>query len=123
MDIASRIDQAMKIAGIKSQADLARKAGLPESTVTRVLKIGGNPSINTVAALSRTLRVSMDWIVDGNESKIDNVPDLLAYVSLEEMRVITRMREATPQGKSLIINAAEAASKRKPADTQDPSPD
>lgn len=123
MDIASRIDRAMRAAGIKHQADLARRTGLPESTIARVLKIGGNPSVDTVAALAKTLKVSMDWIVNGNESNKDDVPDLLVYTSVLELRVITLLREATPEGRQLIINAAEAASKRPPADTQDPSTD
>lgn len=120
MDIASRIDRAMRAAGIKHQADLARRTGLPESTVARILKIGGNPSVDTVAALAKTLKVSMDWIVNGNESNKDDVPDLLVYTSVAELRVITLLREATPEGRQLILNAAEAASKR-PRDDEKPT--
>lgn len=123
MDIASRIDLAMKIAGIRSQADLARQSGLPESTIARILKIGGNPSIDTIAALSKTLKVSIDWIVDGNETNKDEVPDMLAYLSRAEMLVITRMREATAAGKTLIINASQAASKRTPPPEDQSLPD
>lgn len=114
MDIASRIDHAMKVAGIKSQAELARLSGLPVTTIARILKIGGNPSIDTIAALSKTLKVSIDWIVDGNETNKEDVPDMLAYLTRAEMLVITRMRESTPTGKTLIINACEAATKRSP---------
>lgn len=120
MDIASRIDRAMRAAGIKHQADLARRSGLPESTIARVLKIGGNPSVDTVAALAKTLKVSMDWIVNGKESNNDDVPDILVYASVLELRVITLLREATPEGRQLILNAAEAASKR-PRDDEKPT--
>ena len=122
MDIAHRIDLAMRKSGIRSQAELARRSGIPESTIARILKIGGNPSIETVAALAKILNVSIDWLVNGTDhpSPQDEIPDLLAWLSKSEMAVITSMRQSTDDGKALIINAARAASKKKIEDS-DPS--
>ena len=119
MNIGSRIDKAMRIANIKNQAELSRLSGVPESTIARILKIGGNPSIDTLAALAKTLKVSIDWMATGGTTSKDDIPDKLVYLSNEELRLITQFREATQLGKSLIITSGDAAPKRPPAISTD----
>lgn len=67
MDIASRIDQAMKAAGIESQAGLARASGIPQPTVNRILKGVGKkgPETHTIASLARALNVTFEWLHEG----------------------------------------------------------
>lgn len=113
MDIKSRIDRAMQIARIKSQAELARRSGLPGTTIARLLKQGGNPSADTLQALAKTLNVSMDWIVTGEDHKQNQVPRNLVYLTDEELGLITDAREATSLGRKLILETAKNVPKKK----------
>lgn len=112
MDIAARIDLAMKIAGIKTQSQLAQASGVPVSTIARILKNAGQPTIENLAAIAAALNRSLDWIVNGTDSKKTPLPELInCYITHEELIIIQSHREATPLGKSLIQVAAETAEK------------
>lgn len=67
MDIANRLDRAMKAAGIGSQAGLARASGIPQPTINRILKNVGKrgPEAHTLAALARAVNVSFEWLHEG----------------------------------------------------------
>lgn len=114
MDIAHRIDLAMRVAGIRSQAQLARISGVPESTIARILKNAGQPTVENLAALATALDRTLDWIVNGTDSPKQELPELvLTYLSHKELRLIQQLREATEMGESLILVAGETAEKRK----------
>lgn len=113
MDIAYRIDLAMKVAGIKTQAHLARLSGVPESTIARILKNAGQPTVENLAALAAALNRSLDWIVNGTDSKTTPLPELInTYLTHEELLIIQRHREASPMGRSIIRAAALSAEKQ-----------
>lgn len=113
MNIADRIDTAMKMANIKTQADLARKSGVPESTVTRILKGPAQPSVDNLARIATACNVTMDWIVNGTDKPdTDSTEIPLVYVTLEELKLLTQFREATEMGKKLIKTAGNTAQKK-----------
>lgn len=113
MDIAARIDLAMKIAGMKTQSQLAHASGVPLSTIARVLKNAGQPTIENLAAIAAALNRSLDWIVNGTDSPKQDLPELvLTYVSHEELKLVQQLREATEIGKSLILVAGDTAEKK-----------
>jgi transcriptional regulator with XRE-family HTH domain len=113
MDIAARIDLAMKVAGIKTQSQLAQASGVPLSTIARVLKNGGTPTIENLAAIAVALNRSLDWIVNGTDSPKQDLPELvLTYVTHKELRLLQQLREATEMGESLILIAGDAAEKK-----------
>lgn len=113
MDIAYRIDLAMKVAGIKTQAQLARESGVPESTLTRILKNVGQPSIENLAAIAAALDRSIDWIVNGTDTKTTPLPELIdIHVTHEELLIIQQHRAATQMGKNIIRAAALSAEKK-----------
>lgn len=120
MDIASRIDLAMKAAGIRTQAALARMSGVPESTITRILKNVGQPNLENLGAIAIALHRSLDWIVNGTDSPNSKLPELVnVYLTHEELRLIQQLREATKIGKSSILAAGNSA-KKMPSQDQDP---
>jgi transcriptional regulator with XRE-family HTH domain len=115
MNIADRIDTAMKMAGQKTQAELSRSSGVAESTIARILKGGVQPSIDNLAAIAKSCRVSIDWIVNGIDISHTDIPEVsLVYVTLEELKLITQFRESNAMGKSLIKTASNNAPKKSP---------
>ena len=115
MNIADRIDIAMRLAGVRSQADLARASGVSESTIGRTLKGGVVPSVENLAAIAGACKVSMDWIVNGiDKPTTDTIEIPLVYVTQEELKLLTQFREATEMGKSLIKVAGDTAQKKSP---------
>jgi transcriptional regulator with XRE-family HTH domain len=71
MDIAMRLDEAMRAAGFKSQSALARASGVPQPTINRILKGGGKrgPETETVRKLAEALNVSFQWLLEGKEPR------------------------------------------------------
>lgn len=124
MDIAYRIDLAMRAAGIKTQAQLARMSGVPESTITRILKNAGQPTVENLAAIANALDRSIDWIVNGTDSKTSPLPELIEiHLTHEELLLVQQHRAATAMGRSIIRAAARSAEKKKidPTDSDDES--
>lgn len=70
MSIGNRLDQAMKAARIKSQSELSRISGVPQATISRILKGTGakGPETETVKKLARACKVSFIWLNEGEEA-------------------------------------------------------
>lgn len=69
MDIASRLDQAMKVAEIPSQSALSRASGVPQPTINRILKgvVGKKgPETQTLLKLAQACNVTVDWLREGH---------------------------------------------------------
>lgn len=118
MDIAARLDQAMQIAGFKSHAALSRASGIPESTITRILKLSGNPSVETIAALAKVLNVSMDWIVTGETNDNAAPPEHIVIFDKAELDLIKEYRQANLDGKNLLKAAAHACKTQRLNETE-----
>jgi transcriptional regulator with XRE-family HTH domain len=73
MTIGNRLDQAMKAARIKSQSELARISGVPQATISRILKGVGakGPETETIKKLARACKVSFSWLNEGEDP--DNI--------------------------------------------------
>ncbi|MYM89695.1 helix-turn-helix domain-containing protein [Rugamonas sp. FT82W] len=71
MDIASRLDEAMKGAGFTTQSALARASGVPQPTINRILKGVGKkgPETQTLAQLAATCNVTFEWLHEGREPR------------------------------------------------------
>jgi transcriptional regulator with XRE-family HTH domain len=66
MNIATRLDEAMKIRGIESQSALARISAVPQPTINRILKgVTPSPDLANVKKLAAALDVSVEWLTDG----------------------------------------------------------
>ena len=67
MNIATRLDEAMRAAGFRSQSALARASGVPQPTINRILKGSGKkgPETYTIRSLADACKVSVQWLTDG----------------------------------------------------------
>jgi phage repressor protein C with HTH and peptisase S24 domain len=67
MTIPIRLQEAMSRVGIKSQSELARRAGVPQPTINRILKGVGRqgPATETLKKLAAACEVPFQWLVDG----------------------------------------------------------
>ena len=75
MGIGKRLDEVMLEAGYKSQAELARASGVPQPTISRILKGSGKkgPETETIRKLAESCRVNYDWLTTGNGEKYISV--------------------------------------------------
>lgn len=117
--IADRIDFAMRHAGIKSQADLARLSGVPNSTIVRILKDNSDPNVANLAAISRACGISMDWLATGREQEPASPTVTLTYVTHDELQLLTAYREATSDTQQRILAAITALSTSTRSTTSD----
>jgi phage repressor protein C with HTH and peptisase S24 domain len=67
MTIATRLDKAMQRADIRSQNELARRSGVPQPTINRILKGGGKqgPATETLKKLAMACGVQFQWLSEG----------------------------------------------------------
>ncbi len=131
MDIASRLDQAMKKAGYKTQQALADASDVPQPTIARILKGLGKkgPESETVRKLANACGVSFSWLMEGKETgdyarPIVITPAIkqqvleydklsLSYISATELELLTFYRQCTTESRELILITAERAPKDK----------
>lgn len=67
MNIAQRLDKAMRDARFPSQSALARASGIPQPTINRILKGAGarGPETNTLVKLAEACNVRFEWLSSG----------------------------------------------------------
>lgn len=95
MSIGKRLDEAMHRAGFKSQSALARKSGVTQPTVNRILKGVGkdNPDTRTIKKLAEATGVNFDWLNEGKSNASIKDEDIAAIVAmLENLDVRERSR-------------------------------
>jgi transcriptional regulator with XRE-family HTH domain len=70
MTMADRLRTLMRWRGIRSQRQLARLSGVPQTSIHRILTRDATymPALNTLARLARTLDTSVPWLSDGEQS-------------------------------------------------------
>lgn len=122
--IGTRLDEAMREAGFESQSALARASKVPQPTINRILKGGGErgPEAGTVRKLAEACNVSFEWLNEGiGEKKRASLR--LAHsndVALEDetkvdatqlLELIDLFRRSTPAGRQFILDSAEGAEK------------
>ncbi len=78
-NISSRLDEAMETARprMRTQSDLAFKAGVSQPTVNRILKGAGKhmPGRATIKKLADACGVNVEWLEDGSGPKLKNHQD------------------------------------------------
>ncbi|WP_278540390.1 helix-turn-helix domain-containing protein [Oxalobacter formigenes] len=86
MGIGNRLDEAMLEAGYKSQAELARASGVPQPTISRILKGTGKkgPETETIKKLAGSCGVNSEWLITGNGEK---------YISLSKQSTLHAAEE------------------------------
>lgn len=65
MNLAERLDLAMKVRGIESQSALSRLSGVPQPTINRILKgTTTQPDVTTIQKLSDALQLDTSWLLE-----------------------------------------------------------
>jgi transcriptional regulator with XRE-family HTH domain len=130
MNIATRLDSAMRSAKVGSQSQLARMSGVPQPTISRILKGQGTQGAETVTlvALANALNVDLRWLQQGIGSptpariqktdKGEKAPepvlavveppkaDILQWVTAREAELLTEYRaRAEPQRARILVVA------------------
>ncbi|MFZ6734723.1 helix-turn-helix domain-containing protein [Undibacterium sp. Ji42W] len=110
MDIAHRLDLAMKAAGFRDQAHLARESGVPQSTVNRILS-GRNKKLDIAhgQALAKACGVSMYWLACGDQDPNGEERIRAKLINGTEDQLVETYRKCSAEGKESILIAAEAA--------------
>lgn len=127
MSVGNRLDEAMQKAGIPSQSALARASGVPQATISRILKGGDGrrgPETETLKRLAAACNVSFEWLNEGIGSQerlarhqAQSVPVAPAandsVVSAEEiMELLNSYYVATPKERKQILTSAKLAAQR-----------
>jgi transcriptional regulator with XRE-family HTH domain len=79
MTMADRLRTLMRWRGIRSQRQLARLSGVPQTSIHRILTrdLGYMPAFNTLTRLARALDTTVLWLSDGDQSPHANEPPQL----------------------------------------------
>jgi transcriptional regulator with XRE-family HTH domain len=124
MTIGDRLDRAMKAAKIESQSELARRSGVPQATISRILKGGGKkgPETETVKKLAKALNISFESLNEGgvgigapNKEERFHQAEAAndANVTAEEIiELINAYKSMTPTERGILMSSAKAAAKR-----------
>jgi transcriptional regulator with XRE-family HTH domain len=119
MNIGDRLDKAMRDANIPSQSALARASGVPQATISRILKGPGlkGPETDTIKKLASACGVTAPWLTHGEGVQEDpkgpvDLYRLQLMVDGEMIReLITLFINSTETGRELILKSAGRAPK------------
>lgn len=114
MTIGDRLDKAMREAKIESQSELARKSGVPQATISRILKGPGTkgPETGTISKLAAACGVSFEYLNEGND---DSAPQRAAdqnSIIDEIIELITIYRGLSNRSRELVMKSARAAQRQ-----------
>lgn len=127
--IGDRLDKAMRDAKIASQKDLERLSGVPQATISRILKGIGKkgPETDTIKRLAKALNVTFAWLNEGIENGlvlVAEAPEPVddGKVSADEIiELITLYKTANRRERVLMLNAARVQLRRRGRKTGDPA--
>jgi phage repressor protein C with HTH and peptisase S24 domain len=119
MTIAHRLQEAMNGAGITSQSELARRSGVPQPTINRILNGVGKqgPATQTLKKLAAACEVSFQWLADGTsaersagaEGAVSSVPE----PDIEHLFVVPKTSRADKAVGSIRIRKVRLRSSAK----------
>lgn len=137
--ISSRLDEAMKAARFKSQNTLAKSSGVPQATISRILKGGGKkgPETDTLRKLAAACGVAFEWLNEGigpmhraerrsadvhhlpgavrppSEAEINHAAEGMADQLADDLvELLLLYQQADAKGRKFILRSARAADKR-----------
>ncbi|GAA5232697.1 helix-turn-helix transcriptional regulator [Verticiella sediminum] len=74
-DLAARLLDLMRSHGLRTQSQLARRAGVRQSTIHRILhQPGYAPTLSTLERLAQALGVSLAWLAEGHTQSDPRIP-------------------------------------------------
>lgn len=121
MSIGDRLDQAMKAARIKSQSELSRISGVPQATISRILKGTGakGPETETVKKLARACKVSFIWLNEGEEISTPHSTPVttVSYLDKRIEHAIQLMQQMPEYKLNQVVKIIDAIAEPAPAES------
>jgi transcriptional regulator with XRE-family HTH domain len=126
MSIGNRLDTAMAKAKIPSQSALQRASGVPQATISRILKGDSKkgPETETIKKLAAACNVSFDWLNEGigqsDRKGRAHVEPLEARESAnsdaltagELIELVNAYSSSSAEDRNFILKSAKTAAKR-----------
>ena len=111
MDIANRLDMAMRAAKVPDHAELSRLAGVSIYKINRVLS-GRTRTMDAEDAYKLALAcgVPVAWLIAGEDERGEPVQHAVIYQT--EAELIELFRSADAQGRAAILLAAKLAAEK-----------
>lgn len=124
MTIGNRLDQAMKAARIKSQSELARISGVPQATISRILKGVGSkgPETETIKKLAKACRVTFSWLNEGVAEHADSEDGAIdSYPAMDKRiaHVVKLMQHMSDYQLNQTIKIIDTIAEPLPGDSTD----
>lgn len=124
MTIGDRLDKAMHDAKIESQSELHRRSGVPQATISRILKGSSpkGPETDTIKKLAKACRVSFEWLNEGvgsGEQAALPADELIRaslssdVLAVEMIELLTLYKDATGAERRLIMSSARLHIRRR----------
>lgn len=124
MSIGNRLDQAMKAVRIKSQSELSRISGVPQATISRILKGSGakGPETETVKKLARACKVSFIWLNEGEEASASSAanappPAIDTYLDKRIEHAIKLMQQMPEYKLNQVVKIIDALAEPAPIES------
>lgn len=104
MIIGSRIEERLKVVGI-SQAELARRVKLQQSTINGLIR-GGQQSSTRLPQIARELGTTAAYLTGETDDPHAETPDLM--LSSDERELIDNMRVLAPNDRASFMGLARS---------------
>lgn len=115
MELSVRISERLDFLQM-SQAELARRAGIPQSTVNSLLKRPRRSSPHLLR-IARELQTTPEYLVGETDDPNSDQPDFALSLSAEEREWIDLLRAAEPEDRRAIIRLTRTAASAAPRTT------
>ena len=109
MDIATRLDHAMRASSIKDQSELSRLTGISTSTINRILsgKLK-SPNAFDAVALAKATGVSTNWLVTGEDDPAEADAIRAELISRSEAELLVLIRQLSKPARDLVLSTVRA---------------
>lgn len=103
--LADRINARMKIIGM-TQEQLAQAIGISQASVNKITS-GKTKKPREIVAIAKSLRTTIDYLVDGKEDLKQVIPD--AYIGLTETQkiMLLKMQSLTQSQQEELLKTAD----------------
>lgn len=113
MGMANRIRSLMRWRGIRSQRQLARLSGVPQSAIARVLARCGDyhPQRKTIVKLAAALDTHPTWLTDGRD---DTPAPSTAVLAPEQAELLHWVSYLAPEDHGAVLTLVRRLARKAP---------